>query len=62
MTQIREIVDCMYPVQYGAGSLIIKVGLKSNNNCFTQNAKMRNIAIPKTFNKTPISFKKLRFL
>jgi cGMP-dependent protein kinase len=27
MTQIREIVDCMYPVQYGAGSLIIKVGL-----------------------------------
>lgn len=25
MTQIREIVDCMYPVQYGAGSLIIKV-------------------------------------
>lgn len=26
MTQIREIVDCMYPVQYGAGSLIIKEG------------------------------------
>lgn len=24
MTQIREIVDCMYPVQYAAGSLIIK--------------------------------------
>lgn len=28
MTQIREIVDCMYPVQYGAGSLIIKVHIK----------------------------------
>ncbi|XP_062545858.1 cGMP-dependent protein kinase, isozyme 2 forms cD4/T1/T3A/T3B-like isoform X2 [Armigeres subalbatus] len=26
ITQIREIVDCMYPVQYGAGSLIIKEG------------------------------------
>lgn len=26
MTQIREIVDCMYPVEYGAGSLIIKEG------------------------------------
>jgi len=26
MTQIREIVDCMYPVQYAAGSLIIKEG------------------------------------
>ncbi|XP_055643687.1 cGMP-dependent protein kinase, isozyme 2 forms cD4/T1/T3A/T3B isoform X3 [Toxorhynchites rutilus septentrionalis] len=26
MTQIREIVDCMYPVQYGSGSLIIKEG------------------------------------
>lgn len=25
-TQIREIVDCMYPVQYAAGSLIIKEG------------------------------------
>lgn len=25
-TQIREIVDCMYPVSYGAGSLIIKEG------------------------------------
>lgn len=24
MTQIREIVDCMYPVEYAAGSLIIK--------------------------------------
>lgn len=23
-TQIREIVDCMYPVEYAAGSLIIK--------------------------------------
>lgn len=26
MTQIREIVDCMYPVEYAAGSLIIKEG------------------------------------
>lgn len=26
MTQIREIVDCMYPVQYAAKSLIIKEG------------------------------------
>lgn len=26
MTQIREIVDCMYPVKYGAKSLIIKEG------------------------------------
>jgi len=26
MTQIREIVDCMYPVEYEAGSLIIKEG------------------------------------
>ncbi|XP_046969376.1 cGMP-dependent protein kinase, isozyme 2 forms cD4/T1/T3A/T3B isoform X3 [Vanessa cardui] len=26
MTQIREIVDCMYPVTYAAGSLIIKEG------------------------------------
>jgi cGMP-dependent protein kinase len=26
MTQIREIVDCMYPVEYIAGSLIIKEG------------------------------------
>uniref|UniRef100_A0A182P699 cAMP-dependent protein kinase type II-alpha regulatory subunit n=1 Tax=Anopheles epiroticus TaxID=199890 RepID=A0A182P699_9DIPT len=26
ITQIREIVDCMYPVQYAAGSLIIKEG------------------------------------
>ena len=26
LTQIREIVDCMYPVQYAAGSLIIKEG------------------------------------
>ncbi|KAG5675680.1 hypothetical protein PVAND_005565 [Polypedilum vanderplanki] len=25
-TQIREIVDCVYPVQYAAGSLIIKEG------------------------------------
>lgn len=25
-TQIKEIVDCMYPVQYAAGSLIIKEG------------------------------------
>jgi hypothetical protein len=25
-TQIREIVDCMYPVSYAAGSLIIKEG------------------------------------
>lgn len=25
-TQIREIVDCMYPVQYAAASLIIKEG------------------------------------
>lgn len=25
-TQIREIVDCMYPVQYASGSLIIKEG------------------------------------
>lgn len=25
-TQIREIVDCMYPVDYAAGSLIIKEG------------------------------------
>ncbi|XP_054267618.1 cGMP-dependent protein kinase, isozyme 2 forms cD4/T1/T3A/T3B isoform X6 [Macrosteles quadrilineatus] len=25
-TQIREIVDCMYPVEYAAGSLIIKEG------------------------------------
>lgn len=24
--QIREIVDCMYPVEYKAGSLIIKEG------------------------------------
>lgn len=24
--QIREIVDCMYPVEYAAGSLIIKEG------------------------------------
>lgn len=26
MTQIREIVDCMYPVEYASGSLIIKEG------------------------------------
>lgn len=26
ITQIKEIVDCMYPVQYAAGSLIIKEG------------------------------------
>ncbi|XP_047522020.1 cGMP-dependent protein kinase, isozyme 2 forms cD4/T1/T3A/T3B isoform X3 [Pieris napi] len=26
MTQIREIVDCMYPVEYAAGSVIIKEG------------------------------------
>ncbi|XP_028158317.1 cGMP-dependent protein kinase, isozyme 2 forms cD4/T1/T3A/T3B-like isoform X4 [Ostrinia furnacalis] len=26
MTQIREIVDCMYPVEYAMGSLIIKEG------------------------------------
>ncbi|GAB0095296.1 cGMP-dependent protein kinase egl-4 [Sergentomyia squamirostris] len=26
MIQIKEIVDCMYPVQYAAGSLIIKEG------------------------------------
>ncbi|XP_063243758.1 cGMP-dependent protein kinase, isozyme 2 forms cD4/T1/T3A/T3B isoform X2 [Bacillus rossius redtenbacheri] len=26
LTQIREIVDCMYPVEYKAGSLIIKEG------------------------------------
>lgn len=26
LTQIREIVDCMYPVEYSAGSLIIKEG------------------------------------
>lgn len=26
MTQIRELVDCMYPVTYGAGSVIIKEG------------------------------------
>ncbi|KAL0274711.1 UNVERIFIED_CONTAM: hypothetical protein PYX00_002774 [Menopon gallinae] len=26
MTQIRETVDCMYPVEYAAGSLIIKEG------------------------------------
>ncbi|KAI5754887.1 hypothetical protein M8J77_012338 [Diaphorina citri] len=26
MTQIREIVDCMYPVEYIAGSIIIKEG------------------------------------
>jgi hypothetical protein len=26
ITQIREIVDCMYPVQYAACSLIIKEG------------------------------------
>lgn len=26
ITQIREIVDCMYPVEYAAGSLIIKEG------------------------------------
>nr|AAL76255.1 PKG-Ib [Bombyx mori]AAL76256.1 PKG-Ia [Bombyx mori] len=26
MTQIREIVDCMYPVEYAAGSIIIKEG------------------------------------
>lgn len=26
LTQIREIVDCMYPVEYAAGSLIIKEG------------------------------------
>lgn len=26
MTQIREIVDCMYPVEYAVGSLIIKEG------------------------------------
>lgn len=26
MNQIREIVDCMYPVQYAAKSLIIKEG------------------------------------
>lgn len=25
-TQIREIVDCMYPVHYAASSLIIKEG------------------------------------
>lgn len=25
-TQIREIVDCMYPVEYIAGSIIIKEG------------------------------------
>lgn len=26
ITQIRETVDCMYPVEYAAGSLIIKEG------------------------------------
>ena len=26
MAQIREIVDCMYPVDYPRGSLIIKEG------------------------------------
>ena len=26
MTQIQEIVDCMYPVEYAAGSLIITEG------------------------------------
>lgn len=26
LTQIREIVDCMYPEHYKAGSLIIKEG------------------------------------
>ena len=26
MAQIHEIVDCMYPVQYAAGSLIIEEG------------------------------------
>ena len=26
ITQIREIVDCMYPVKYAAKSLIIKEG------------------------------------
>lgn len=26
LTQIREIVDCMYPVEYAQGSLIIKEG------------------------------------
>lgn len=26
INQIREIVDCMYPVQYAAKSLIIKEG------------------------------------
>jgi len=26
MTQIKETVDCMYPVEYSAGSLIIKEG------------------------------------
>ena len=26
MGQIREIVDCMYPVEYGPDSLIIKEG------------------------------------
>lgn len=26
IAQIREIVDCMYPVEYAAGSLIIKEG------------------------------------
>ena len=26
MAQIHEIVDCMYPVEYAAGSLIIEEG------------------------------------
>lgn len=42
ITQIREIVDCMYPVQYAAKSLIIKEGdvgsivyvMEGKQNCF----------------------------
>ncbi|KAK9505093.1 hypothetical protein O3M35_009234 [Rhynocoris fuscipes] len=26
LTQIREIVDCMYPVEYPSGAVIIKEG------------------------------------
>jgi cGMP-dependent protein kinase len=49
MTQIREIVDCMYPVEYVAGSLIIKEGavgsivyvMEGEFTCISRSSKLK---------------------
>lgn len=46
MTQIRETVDCMYPVEYSAGSLIIKEG-DVGSIVYVMEGKLQNITTKK---------------